>query len=527
MDRNDAAPAILIRAARLVPVGTAAPTTEPVDLRIRAGRIVDLAQTLTSTPDDEILDADGRWASPGLWDHHVHMSWWAQTRTRLDVSSALSPQDTATLVAHHLAAQTNPPPIVVGFGFRPARWDRQPRTADLDAVSPAVPVVLSSGDGHTGWLNSAACALLDVPPRDGPLTETPWFAVQDDLARAVAQTEDIDALVAATVDDAAARGIVGIVDFEFSNTLDGWRARFATRGVGLRVRTAIYPDRLPECRAAGFRTGSHPPEGAGMLEVGPLKIFGDGSLNARTACCFDDYADAAALESPRGQCIYDVDELSSLVAHGHASGLNIALHAIGDRAVDMACTAFEATGARGRIEHAQLVRFAEIARMWAAGITASKQPAHLLDDRAVTDQCWPDRADRSFALRSMLDGGVTLALGSDAPVAALDPRLSMAAAIHRGPVDEPAWHPEQALTPQQAWAASTDGQRTLRIGSRADIVLLDADPFAPIHGSADTTATETTTTETTTTDTAAAARRIRQIGVEATLVNGEITYAGW
>jgi predicted amidohydrolase YtcJ len=112
------------------------------------------------------------------------------------------------------------------------------------------------------------------------------------------------------------------------------------------------------------------------------------------------------------------------------------------------------------------------------------QPAHLLDDRDVTEQCWPDRADRCFPLRSMTAAGVRLVMGSDAPVSPLDPWLAMAAAVHRSGDEREPWHPEQSLTAAEALAASTDGQGTVAPGSRGDVVLLDADPLAGVGHSA-------------------------------------------
>ena len=112
------------------------------------------------------------------------------------------------------------------------------------------------------------------------------------------------------------------------------------------------------------------------------------------------------------------------------------------------------------------------------GVRASVQPAHLLDDRDLTELAWPGRADRCFAFRWMLDDGVELALGSDAPVSPLDPWLAIAAAVHRSADERDPWHGEQALTPSEALAASVDGQPTVGVGSPGDLVLLDADPLA-------------------------------------------------
>src|SRR3546814_7113287 len=120
-----------------------------------------------------------------------------------------------------------------------------------------------------------------------------------------------------------------------------------------------------------------------------------------------------------------------LMLRAHQNGLEIAVHAIGDAAVHEALDSFAVTGAHGSIEHAQLIRTQDIPRLAASRLRASVQPAHLLDDRDVTEHCWPDRMDRCFNLRSMADQGGALRLGSAAPVAPLDPWLAMAAAVHR------------------------------------------------------------------------------------------------
>ncbi len=120
------------------------------------------------------------------------------------------------------------------------------------------------------------------------------------------------------------------------------------------------------------------------------------------------------------------------------------------------------------------------------GIRASVQPGHLLDDRDITDRVWGERSARCFAFRWMLDDGVELAFGSDAPVSPLDPWLAMAAAVHRSADDRDPWHAEQALTVREALAASVDGQPMVRRGSRGDLVLLDHDPLLRDHDHADT-----------------------------------------
>jgi predicted amidohydrolase YtcJ len=140
------------------------------------------------------------------------------------------------------------------------------------------------------------------------------------------------------------------------------------------------------------------------------------------------------------------------------------------------------------------------------GVVASVQPAHLLDDRDITELIWPDRAERCFPLRWMVDDGVELAMGSDAPVSPLDPWLAMAAAVHRSADDRSPWHPEQALTAKEALAASVDGQGSVHAGAPADLVLLDADPLGSSGSTADRAA------------------RLRSMPVAATWVAGRLVH---
>jgi predicted amidohydrolase YtcJ len=212
--------------------------------------------------------------------------------------------------------------------------------------------------------------------------------------------------------------------------------------------------------------------------MGPLKIISDGSLNTRTAWCCEPYAEKAVAGFEEGQPNQTPEELRALLARAAAVGLDVAVHAIGDRAVTEALAAFEATGARGGIEHVQLTTRDDVRRMAALGVRASVQPAHLIDDRDVTERLWPGRAERCFPLRWMLDDGVEVVLGSDAPVSPLDPWLAIAAAVHRSGDEREPWHPEQAITAREALAASTDGWGTVAPGHPADLVLLDADPLS-------------------------------------------------
>ncbi|MGZ6745123.1 MAG: amidohydrolase [Nocardioides sp.] len=495
----------MIRNARLVPLapGEVAPD-QPLDVLVEGGAVTALGPSLTRPPGVAEVDAAGRWVIPGLWDQHVHLAQWTLASQRLDLAGARSPEDATAMVAARVAEYPGLP--VIGWGHRSGGWERDVTVSELDAVSGDTPVVLISGDGHHAWLNTVALMHLAMPVRDSVVREAEWFAAYARLSTLVGDDGTSPEAYRRTLDVAAAQGIVGIVDFEFSGGAAEWAHRWANGADLLRIRMATYADTLEDVIALGLRTGDTLPDCDDRITMGPLKIISDGSLNTRTAWCCQPYADAHRLEYPCGQPNLSGDELRVLLARAHACGLEVATHAIGDAAVTEALASYAATGARGSIEHAQLVGRDDVREMARLGIRASVQPAHLLDDRDLTEKIWGDRSARSFAFRWMLDDGVELAMGSDAPVSPLDPWLAIAAAVHRSADDRAAWHPEHALTPREALAASVDGRPMVGLGSPGDLVLLDHDPLAD-RG-----------------DAAATARALRESTVALTLVAGETVH---
>jgi predicted amidohydrolase YtcJ len=415
----------------------------------------------------EEYDAQGRWAIPGLWDAHVHLSQWTALRGRLDLSGTETPAAALARVRDHLAEHPGP---LVGRGHRTGLWQTAPTVAALDEVAPDVPVVLISGDAHHAWVNSRGLERLGLPPREGVVAENEWYDAHTRIDAVLAPDLSPGAF-RRTLTRAARLGITGVVDLERGQTAADWEPRDSP----IRVRVATYADGLDAVIAAGLHSGDVLPGSPDRITMGPLKIISDGSLNTRTAWCCEDYADGSGAGAPN----QTTAELTALLDRAHAHGLEVATHAIGDLALREALLAYDESGAQGSIEHVQLVRRADLAKMARLGLRASVQPAHLLDDRDVTEACWPDRGGRCFAFRWMLDAGVRMAFGSDAPVSPLDPWLAIAAAVHRSADEREAWHPEQAVTPREALAASVDGRRSVRAGMPADLVLLDADPLDP------------------------------------------------
>ncbi|MFD6142616.1 amidohydrolase [Promicromonospora sp. NPDC060271] len=468
---------LLLAGARLVG------RTDPVDLLLRHGRVADVgpAGTLDVGPVERV-ELAGRTVLPGLWDKHVHLTQWALVRRRLDLSGAGSAAEAASLVRARLEEGTlEPGAALIGYGFRDGLWPDVPTAALLDEVAGDVPVVLVSGDLHCAWLSSAglryvgsAQGLGDTHPT-GVLRESEWLP----LAAAVDQVADelADTWVADAAAAAATRGVVGVVDLEITDNLTAWRRRFAGGFDALRVRAGVWTPWLDDVLAAGLRTGDVLPGTGGLLEQGPYKVVTDGSLNTRTAYCHDAYP---GLTGPEAHGILSVppEELVPLMKRAHDGGLRCAIHAIGDHANSLALDAFDATGARGSVEHAQLLDPADLGRFAELGVIASIQPEHAMDDRDVADRHWAGRTGRAFPYGSLADAGAVLALGSDAPVAPLDPWVAVAAAVSRSRDGRDSWHPEQRIGLRTALEASTDGHGLYpTAGGPADLVVLDADPL--------------------------------------------------
>jgi predicted amidohydrolase YtcJ len=268
--------------------------------------------------------------------------------------------------------------------------------------------------------------------------------------------------------------VVGVVDLEMRWNVGDWTRRVSRGITELRVDTGVYRDHLDRALSEGLRTGAELDGGDGLLRMGPLKVLIDGSLNTRTAYCEHPYGDGAG----RGVLTVEPAELDALLARAAAGGIRSTVHAIGDAAATIALDALARVGG-GRIEHAQLVAEADLPRFARLGVTASVQPAHALDDREVAERYWPGRTGRAFALRSLLDSGATVVLGSDAPVAPLDPWTAIAAAVSRAKPGEEPWHPEQRVSAEEALIASTRTRRLVpRAGDAADVVVVERDPVS-------------------------------------------------
>lgn len=474
------------------------PDGGPVDIVIADGAIADIAPAGALRLAGDVLDGDGGWLIPGLWDHHVHVVQWALVAQRAALGGATSAAHAARLMADA--------PVLaegrrVGTGFRDAFWADEPALDLLDAATGEVPTYLINADVHSVWLNSAALRREGVAADGtGMLREEPAFEISRRLN--LVDPGVGDGLVAAMAADAASRGVVGLVDLDMAWNEEAWARRTRAGFDTLRVEFGIYPDLLERAVAEQLRTGDVARGAASDLaRVGPVKAITDGSLGTRTAACSHAYPG-----DPHNHGLLTIapDALRDLMMRATGAGLACAIHAIGDVANSHALDAFAATGAWGTIEHAQLVAHADLPRFARLGVGASVQPEHAIDDRDLTDSIWSPQTALPYPLRGLADTGANLLFGSDAPVSPLDPWAAMAAAVFRTRDGRTPWRPEQAVDAATALAASTHGGSTrgarIEAGAPADLAIVAHDPLA---------ATET---------------QLRGMAVAATLLAGRVTH---
>lgn len=460
----------------LCSLGGAAATGELLtDIDIVDG-VIERVSPAGSTPSvGEREDLEGATVIPGLWDEHTHLGQWARHRTRPSVLEAASANEAAAIAgaaarAHAAHSGTAGDPLVL-VGMRDGLWPALPTRAQLDAATGAVPTLVVSSDVHCSWPNTAMLERLGLTLDGALLREDPAFDALQAI-EGMLDTDALDRLVVDALAAAAERGVVGVVDLEFDDAVGAWMR--PGRVTPVHVEVGVYQQDLELAAQRGLRTGEPISGGARM---GRLKVITDGSLGTRTAWTAHPYPGATGSQGSGVRNVDDAD-LDRLLARAGELGLAAAVHAIGDAAVTAAVDAFERAARAGRrtdgdrIEHAQLVSEADLPRIAALALTASVQPEHALDDRELTESLWADRTGNAFRIGSLLEAGVSVVLGSDAPVTPLDPWRAIATAVTRTRGMEDPWQPEEAITIPQAIAASS--RTRIAAGEPADLVVLDA-----------------------------------------------------
>lgn len=512
-DNKVLAPDLIIHNATVRTMDSRQPTAEAVAIfgnRIVAvGSSKDIKKLAGSRT--RSIDARKQLVLPGLNDAHVHFLSGGFQLSSVDLRDADSPQEFADRI-RRFAERIPRGRWITGGDWDHERWSGGPLpTKELvDRYTPDTPVFVSRLDGHMALANSLALRLAGVTrqtldPVGGVIVRDPktgeptgvlkdaamsyvWKVIppstfEEKLAAARAATEHAARLGVTSVQDVSAGADVGV----YQTLLD--------RG---EMKTRIYAiSPLPSWERVA-RTGVRARFGNDMLRIGGLKGFSDGSLGSTTAFFYAPYLDAPDTRGLAGDEMYPEGAMLKRVREADQAGLQIMIHAIGDRANDMILSIFEeitkSNGARDRrfrIEHAQHLRPADISRFARGQVIASMQPYHAIDDgRWAEKRIGKERAKTTYAFRSLLDAKATLAFGSDWTVAPLDPLLGIYAAVTRRTLDgknSRGWIPEQKITVEEAVRAYTFGSAyaefsdhlkgSITPGKLADLVMLSRDIF--------------------------------------------------
>ena len=489
--------------ARIFTANDAQPWAD--SLLIRHGRIYWIGMGQASDCGDvETLDLGGRLVLPGLTDAHVHFFWYARTLANVNLAGAATMERALSLLSVAVKGKSRGE-WVVGDSYNHNLWGlgRELNRHDLDAIAPDNPVVVTSKCGHTVWANSLAVAQAGVdrntmdPPgarieRDASDEPTGLFregamgliySAVPPLDRARAKE-----LLREAMRRAHAMGLTGVHNCEGSDALSLLAELDREEELTLRVLQHYSEDNVEAALRMGINSGF----GGGHLRMGGLKLFIDGALGVQTALMEEVFCgteNAGIQTMPQ-------EKLSELIHHAARHGIASVVHAIGDKANRLVLDVLESASTidprlRHRVEHAQLLSEADVARFARLGVTASMQPVHLLGDMDLVDQYWGKRGRLAYAFGSVLRSGGRLAFGSDCPVETMDPILGIHAAASRQRTNghpSGGFYPDERITVSEAVKAYTLGPAyasgmerqsgSLEVGKYGDLVALDKDIFA-------------------------------------------------
>jgi len=457
-----------------------------------------------------VIDAKGQLVLPGFNDAHVHFMSGGFQLSSVDLRDADTPDEFARRV-QDFAAQLPPGQWMTGGDWDHERWPGAtlPTKELIDRYTPDTPVFVNRLDAHMALANSLVLKLAGVTrdtkdPDGGVIVRDrngePIGVLKDAAQNLVWKVfpprsfaERLNAARAAT-DYAAGLGVTSVQDMSAGADVGVYQTLLDRGELKTRIY-AIWP--LPKWDRLA-KTGVRAHFGSEMLRTGGLKGFADGSLGSTTAFFCDPYLDAPDTSGIPSDEMFPEGAMLERVRGAVKAGLQILIHAIGDRANDKILSIYEQVAKeesegdrRSRIEHAQHLRAQDIQRFARDKVIASMQPYHAIDDgRWAEKRIGRERAQITYAFRSLLDSGATLAFGTDWTVAPLNPLLSIYAATTRRTLDGKhpnGWVPEQKISVAEAVCAYTAGSAyaefqehekgTITPGKLADLVILSRDIF--------------------------------------------------
>lgn len=458
-----------------------------------------------------VIDLQGRRVTPGFNDSHVHFLDGGMGLASVQLRDARTPKEFRDRVRDFAAK------LPKGRWILNGNWDHEnwtppalPTRRLIDAVTPDNPVFINRLDGHMCLANSLALRLAgvtretpDLPggtivrDADGEPTGVLKDAAMNYVYKVIPNPgEEVMAeAIRAALAYAAENGVTSVQDMSASPEVFAVYQKLLANGeLTARVYGLQPLSEWGRLARAGVRAWF----GNERLKIGGLKGFADGSLGSTTALFFEPYLDDPNTSGLPSDEMFPEGKMLNNILGADRAGLQIAIHAIGDKAnktiLDMFAEVEKRNGARDRrlrIEHAQHLRPEEIKRFGVERVIASMQPYHAIDDgRWAENRIGPDRAKGTYAFRSLLDAGAMLAFGSDWPVAPMEPLMGIYAAATRRTLDgkrPQGWVPEQKITVAESVRAYTTGSAyasgdeklkdSIGVGKLADLVALSADIF--------------------------------------------------
>ena len=475
---------------------------------VRAGRIVFVgdregARALVG-PATRTIDLKGAALFPGFTDSHVHLDGVGERELTLNLEGSGSAAEVAARVKARVAT-AKPGELIFGRGWIETGWPEKRflQASDIDAVAPDNPVILQRADGHAMTANSAALRLAGITtatpaPFGGAINKDPTghltgMLVDNAMAllEKVLPTESAEHRVQALKVGMAVENRYGWTGVHFMSAPWGdvlaLEALAAKGEAPLRVYAAVDREDVDKLFASGPRTA-----GDGRVVTRAIKLYADGALGSRGAALWAPYSD----DPPNtGLFRFKDEDTRSVLADAAAHGIQVCTHAIGDKAnsrvLDLYAEALPKAGpdTRWRIEHAQIIRAVDISRFAKLGVVASMQPSHAIGDLHFAGaRLGPDRLGDAYPWKSLRDAGAVIAGGSDAPVERGDPLIEFYGAVSRKDLkgqSGPGWHPEQALSRDEALRLFTSAAAYARFaerdlgsispGKRADLTAFSVD----------------------------------------------------
>ncbi len=453
----------------------------------------------------QVISLPGRLVVPGLVDGHTHFLSLGRTFQWVDLRDLPSLEACREAIGRKVR-ELPPGKWVIGRGWDHHKWERprQPTCADLDDITPQNPAAMIRSCGHSVWVNSLALKAAgidrDTPDPAGGRIERLADGEPSGLILEAIELirdhipeptdEELENAALAAQQAALSAGLTGVHTCEH---LADWKVldRLDRRGrLKIRVYHLIRPEDLAEARQRGLAPGT----GSDRLWFGHVKLFSDGSMGASTALTHEPYADNP---ENRGIAVLDRQALQEHIRAAYAAGWDVAVHAIGDAALTHVLDAVEDARRdfpgphRDRVEHVQLFRPQDLARMQRLGITASVQPVFVDTDWKPAEEKWGrERCRNAYAWKTIADAGIPMQFGSDTPVEPINPMFGLYGAVTRcDRRGEPpgGWFADQRLSleealsgfsRQAAWTSGREGDfGCLAAGRRADLTIFEEDLF--------------------------------------------------